>query len=186
MNAVISAVVSDFINRFISFLIEKYHRQQAHQVVTDDSKKIVSRIQRLLLRAGTVVEEAEGRRITNHSLLLQLKQLREAVYRGYYCTHTFDNHNRKAASPLYRTRAGSVNEQAKQRRQSLPNPLQITLTPKPLPASCPSQSHRKTSPAPLATSVLGVPGPLVRSNPTICRPPKPGAAAHQEASAEPC
>ncbi|TVU22435.1 hypothetical protein EJB05_32129, partial [Eragrostis curvula] len=89
MNAVISAVASDFISRFISFLIDR--SQQAHQVITndDDNNKIVPRLQRLLLRACTVVEEAEGRRLTNRGMLLQLKQLKEAMYRGYYVLDTF-------------------------------------------------------------------------------------------------
>jgi hypothetical protein len=43
-----------------------------------------SKLQLLLLRAGTVVAEADGRGITNGGMLLQLKQLREAMYRGYY------------------------------------------------------------------------------------------------------
>ncbi|CAL4977051.1 unnamed protein product [Urochloa decumbens] len=82
MDTVISAVVSDFISRFISFVVEKY--QQADQGAT----RKISRLQRLLLQAGTVVEEADGRQVTNHGMLLQLKQLRESMYRGYYMLDT--------------------------------------------------------------------------------------------------
>ncbi|CAO2185100.1 unnamed protein product [Urochloa humidicola] len=82
MDTVISAVVSDFISRFISFVVEKY--QQADQVAALK----ISRLQRLLLRASIVVEEAERRQITNHGMLLQLKQLRESMYRGYYMLDT--------------------------------------------------------------------------------------------------
>jgi hypothetical protein len=97
MDAVISAVVSDSISRFISFLIEQL--QQA-QNGTDDNKKMVPGLQRLLLlRAGTIVEEAEGRRITNHGMLLQL---REAMYRGYYILDTFE-----AEDPCHRRKGGT-------------------------------------------------------------------------------
>ncbi|CAL4957416.1 unnamed protein product [Urochloa decumbens] len=82
MDTVISAVISDFISRFISFVVEKY--QQASQVAAPK----IPRLQRLLLRASTVVEEAERRQITNHGMLLQLKQLRESMYRGYYMLDT--------------------------------------------------------------------------------------------------
>ncbi|CAO2161994.1 unnamed protein product, partial [Urochloa humidicola] len=74
----ISSDFSEFISRFISFAVEKY--QEAGQVTAPK----ISRQQRLLLRASTVVEEAERRQITNHGMLLQLKQLRESMYRGYY------------------------------------------------------------------------------------------------------
>ncbi|RCV24107.1 hypothetical protein SETIT_5G057900v2 [Setaria italica] len=84
MDTVISAVISDFISRFISFIVENY--QAHHQVATHK----ISRLQRLLLRASIVVEEADGRQITNHGMLLQLKQLRESLYRGYYMLDTSD------------------------------------------------------------------------------------------------
>ncbi|KAF8724093.1 hypothetical protein HU200_021106 [Digitaria exilis] len=82
MNTVISTVLSDLISRSISFLINK---SQAHVSNTDNK---VSRLQRLLLRASTVVEEAEGRQITNRGMLLQLKKLKEVTYRGYYVLDT--------------------------------------------------------------------------------------------------
>ncbi|XP_062233771.1 uncharacterized protein LOC133930986, partial [Phragmites australis] len=52
------------------------------------SNNKIARLQQLLLRAGTVVEEAEGRRVTNRGMLLQLRKLREAMYRGYYMLDT--------------------------------------------------------------------------------------------------
>ncbi|XP_062224991.1 uncharacterized protein LOC133923732 [Phragmites australis] len=82
MNTVISAVVSDLISRFISFVIQKSHTH------VSTNKLRISRLQRLLLRAVTVVEEAEGRQVTNNGMLLQLKQLKEAMYRGYYVLDT--------------------------------------------------------------------------------------------------
>nr|CAB3472696.1 unnamed protein product [Digitaria exilis] len=59
--------------------------EEAHVSNTDNK---VSRLQRLLLRASTVVEEAEGRQITNRGMLLQLKKLKEVTYRGYYVLDT--------------------------------------------------------------------------------------------------
>lgn len=82
MNTVISAVLSDLISRSISFLIKK---SQAHVSNTDNK---ISRLQRLLLRASTIVEEVEGRQITNRGMLLQLKKLKEVTYRGYYVLDT--------------------------------------------------------------------------------------------------
>lgn len=82
---VISAVISDFISRFISFVVENY--QARRQAIASHK---ISRLQRLLLRASIVVEEADQRQITNHGMLLQLKQLRESLYRGYYMLDTSD------------------------------------------------------------------------------------------------
>jgi len=81
MDAVLSAVASDLISRFISFLLQR--SQQAHRAAA-----ATPRLQRLLLRARTVVEEADGRRIANHGMLLQLKQLRDSMYRGFYLLDT--------------------------------------------------------------------------------------------------
>nr|CAB3455547.1 unnamed protein product [Digitaria exilis] len=45
-------------------------------------------LSRVLLRAQVIIDEAMGRHITNHAMLLQLVILRDAVHRGYY---TLDN-----------------------------------------------------------------------------------------------
>ena len=86
MDAVLSAVASDLISRFISFLLQK--SQQAHRAAAAAAANTTPRLQRLLLRARTVVEEADGRRIANHGMLLQLKQLRDSMYRGFYLLDT--------------------------------------------------------------------------------------------------
>jgi hypothetical protein len=44
----------------------------------------LQRLQLLLLRVHTVVNEADGRCITNSGMLMQLKLLSESMYRGYY------------------------------------------------------------------------------------------------------
>ncbi|KAM3373325.1 hypothetical protein ACQJBY_020000 [Aegilops geniculata] len=99
MEVVKSAVVGELVSRFISFLMNKYHSNGHAQ-----SEKVVERLQRLLMRVSTVVEEADARYITNSAMQLQLKMLSEAMYGGYSALDTlrhrtiqdsagFDEHN---------------------------------------------------------------------------------------------
>lgn len=44
---------------------------------------VVDRLQHLLMRASTIIEEADTRYITNSGMLMQLKMLSEAMYRGH-------------------------------------------------------------------------------------------------------
>ncbi|XP_048560167.1 uncharacterized protein LOC125540604 isoform X2 [Triticum urartu] len=78
MEAAMSAVAGELLSRFISFLINKYHYSSHTQ-----SEKAVERLQHLLMRACTIVEEADTRYITNSGMMMQLKMLSEAMYRGY-------------------------------------------------------------------------------------------------------
>ncbi|XP_044318261.1 uncharacterized protein [Triticum aestivum] len=74
------------ISRSASFMISRYFQQQP------STGKIVPRLQRLLMRIDTIVEEAEGWHITNQRMLYrpfsimlrQLKMLRQGMYRGHY------------------------------------------------------------------------------------------------------
>uniref|UniRef100_A0ACD5UBK7 Uncharacterized protein n=1 Tax=Avena sativa TaxID=4498 RepID=A0ACD5UBK7_AVESA len=79
MELAMSAVAGELASRFISLLINKYHSRQACS-----EEKQLERLQLLLLRARTVVEEADGRYITNSGMLAQLKMLADAMYRGYW------------------------------------------------------------------------------------------------------
>ncbi|KAM3245327.1 hypothetical protein ACQJBY_056572 [Aegilops geniculata] len=81
MEMVVSAIAGDLVNRFISFLIKK-HESHANL------EKKVERLQQLLRRVHMVVEEAEGRYITNSRMLLELKRLVEAMYQGYHVLDT--------------------------------------------------------------------------------------------------
>uniref|UniRef100_A0A8R7P8Z1 Disease resistance N-terminal domain-containing protein n=1 Tax=Triticum urartu TaxID=4572 RepID=A0A8R7P8Z1_TRIUA len=83
MEVVKSAVVGELVSRFISFLMNKYHSNNHAQ-----SEKVVERLQRLLMRVSTVVEEADARYITNSAMQLQLKMLSEAMYGGYSALDT--------------------------------------------------------------------------------------------------
>ncbi|KAF8779670.1 hypothetical protein HU200_002420 [Digitaria exilis] len=49
----------------------------------------LERLQQLLLRVHTVVEEAEGRYITNSQMLVKLGLVVDAMYQGYYVLDTF-------------------------------------------------------------------------------------------------
>ncbi|XBI50303.1 hypothetical protein VPH35_113731 [Triticum aestivum] len=80
MEMVVSAIAGDLVNRFISFLIKK-HESHANL------EKKAERLQQLLRRVHMVVEEAEGRYITNSRILLELK-LAEAMYQGYHVLDT--------------------------------------------------------------------------------------------------
>ncbi|XP_062208565.1 putative disease resistance protein RGA3 [Phragmites australis] len=82
MDILVSAVVSDLISRSASFLIKKCSQQP-------DADKNLQRLSRLLLRAHAIVEEAEGRRITNQAMLWQLKMLTEGFYRGHFMLDIF-------------------------------------------------------------------------------------------------
>uniref|UniRef100_A0A0E0EVJ2 Rx N-terminal domain-containing protein n=1 Tax=Oryza meridionalis TaxID=40149 RepID=A0A0E0EVJ2_9ORYZ len=80
MEVAISAIASDLVNRLISFFMKKYTES-----TIDDKMK---RPKELLIRVAIVVEEADGRCITNAKMLIQLKMLTECMYRGYYVMDT--------------------------------------------------------------------------------------------------
>jgi hypothetical protein len=80
MEAAISTVAGELVSRFISFLMNKYHSSSHAE---SKEQKVVERLQLLLMRVGTVVEEADRRYITNSSMVTQLKMLSEAMYGGY-------------------------------------------------------------------------------------------------------
>ncbi|CAN6299860.1 unnamed protein product [Urochloa humidicola] len=82
MDLAISAVASDLASRFITFLINRLS-------VSSCAEEKADRLQRLLQRVETVVEEAEARYITNSGMLSQLKMLEDAMYRSYHALHTF-------------------------------------------------------------------------------------------------
>ncbi|XP_062200530.1 uncharacterized protein LOC133903235 [Phragmites australis] len=83
MEAAVSAIVGELLSRFISFIIKK-HEKRACRL-----EEKLEKLQLLLLRVHTVVEEAEARYITNSRMLKQLKMLVDGMYRGYYLLDTF-------------------------------------------------------------------------------------------------
>ncbi|CAM0914143.1 unnamed protein product [Alopecurus aequalis] len=79
MEAIISAVTGEIVSRFISFLMNRYHSSGHAQ----SEEKMVERLQHLLMRVGTVIEEADTRYIANSGMMMQLKMLSDAMYGGY-------------------------------------------------------------------------------------------------------
>ena len=68
MEAITSAATDDLISRAISFLVDKLTNREC----MEDK---LQRLQLLLLRVRTVIEEADARCITNSGMLMQLKLL---------------------------------------------------------------------------------------------------------------
>ncbi|VAH08989.1 unnamed protein product [Triticum turgidum subsp. durum] len=86
MELAISAVAGELVSRFVSFVADRYlHSSRSAQ----SEEKQVKKLQRLLLRARTVVQEADGRYITNPGMLAQLSMLTDAMYRGYWALGAF-------------------------------------------------------------------------------------------------
>jgi hypothetical protein len=81
MDNFVSAILGDLATRSINFLISKSFKPAAEDTA--------DRLRRVLLRAQVIVDEAIGRDITNHSMLLQLDMLRDAIHRGYYSLDIF-------------------------------------------------------------------------------------------------
>ncbi|XP_062205264.1 putative disease resistance protein RGA4 [Phragmites australis] len=83
METAITAVAGELVSRIISFTINKYY---GSKICLEEE---VERLKHLLMRVHTVVEEADARYITNSGMLMQLKVLSEAMYRGYHALDTF-------------------------------------------------------------------------------------------------
>ncbi|CAN6330564.1 unnamed protein product [Urochloa humidicola] len=82
METFVSAVLGDLVSRSVSFVVERYYRRQT------GTAENLQRLQWMLLRIQTIIEEAEGRQITNQAMLRQLQMLREAMYEGSYLLDT--------------------------------------------------------------------------------------------------
>ncbi|CAO2186925.1 unnamed protein product [Urochloa humidicola] len=77
-----SAILGDLVSRSLSFMIDRYREEPS----VDDSLR---RLHQLLLRIRTIIEEAEGRNVTNQGMICQMKVLREEMLRGYYVLDAF-------------------------------------------------------------------------------------------------
>ena len=73
MEVTISAVASELVSLFVSFLVSKYHSSSNAQL----EEKVVDRLQHLLIRVGTIVKEADSQYISNSGMMMQLKMLQE-------------------------------------------------------------------------------------------------------------
>ncbi|XP_051217566.1 putative disease resistance protein RGA3 [Lolium perenne] len=90
MELAISAVTGELVNRFISFLANKYYSSRACS-----EEKQLKRLQQLLLRIGMVIDEADSRYIANSCMIIQLKTLAAAMYRGHHVLDTIRNMKHK-------------------------------------------------------------------------------------------
>ncbi|TVU19954.1 hypothetical protein EJB05_36137, partial [Eragrostis curvula] len=81
MEMLSNAVLGDLVGRSISFLFSKCEKQTT---VDED----LQRLHHLLLRSGTIVEEAERRHLANRAMLRQLQVLRDETFRGHYVADT--------------------------------------------------------------------------------------------------
>ncbi|KAJ1263782.1 hypothetical protein BS78_09G213200 [Paspalum vaginatum] len=79
-----SAVISELVTTSLSFLFSMCKKKQPTATVQED----LQLLRRLLMRSDTIVEEAERRRVVSPDMLLQLKALRDKMYRGYYVLDT--------------------------------------------------------------------------------------------------
>jgi hypothetical protein len=82
MESAISAILGELISRAISFLVNKCSDK-------DSMDQKLEKLQQLLLRIHAVVEEADGRYVTNPMMLMQLKTLADSMYKGYHVLDKF-------------------------------------------------------------------------------------------------
>ncbi|CAN6307553.1 unnamed protein product [Urochloa humidicola] len=82
MERLSNTVLSDLVARSVSFFFAKYDDSKQKTATTVD--KDLRRLRQLLLRSGTIVEEADRRLVTNGAMLRQLKDLRDEMLRGFY------------------------------------------------------------------------------------------------------
>ncbi|KAK3143630.1 hypothetical protein QOZ80_4AG0302820 [Eleusine coracana subsp. coracana] len=93
---VVPAALSEIVGRIFSCLIDNFPRPSSAGA-RDAHRR---RLERLLGNIGSVVEEAEGRHITNLHLLNQLKSLTDAMYRGRFALEATDLDDIKNGSIL--------------------------------------------------------------------------------------
>ncbi|KAM0894515.1 hypothetical protein ACQ4PT_024465 [Festuca glaucescens] len=82
MEALICAVLGDIVGRAISVVVEKCREQTT-------AEEDLQRLHQLLLRISAVVEEVEGRCVTNLGLIRQVSMMGEQMFRGYYLLDAF-------------------------------------------------------------------------------------------------
>lgn len=81
MEIILPVVLGELVTRSMSLFRKRYSNPPAG--ILGDS------LERILLRAQVIIDEADGRQITNRGMLRQLSMLRDAVYRGSYVLDIF-------------------------------------------------------------------------------------------------
>ncbi|KAM0822270.1 hypothetical protein ACQ4PT_071602 [Festuca glaucescens] len=82
MEALISAVVSDIVSRAISIMFGKCREQTT-------TEEDLQRLHQLLMRISAVVEEADGRCVTNRGMVRHISTVKEHMFRGYFLLDAF-------------------------------------------------------------------------------------------------
>uniref|UniRef100_A0ACD5U137 Uncharacterized protein n=1 Tax=Avena sativa TaxID=4498 RepID=A0ACD5U137_AVESA len=106
METLVSAVLGDLISRAISAVVKKCGEQATAKEQTTTEEDL-QRLQQLLLRISTVVEEAEGRCITNRGMIRQVSMMWEQMIRGHYlldsfkCTKNTNDDDDEVSRPSY-------------------------------------------------------------------------------------
>jgi hypothetical protein len=87
MDFIISTILGELTTRSINFIISKISKPAAPDL--EDN------LQKALLQAQVIADEAMGRYVTSRAMLLQLDMLREAIHRGCFTLDTFryQSHN---------------------------------------------------------------------------------------------
>ncbi|KAM0864437.1 hypothetical protein ACQ4PT_043920 [Festuca glaucescens] len=80
MKIVLSSVFGELATRSMSLFISKYSKQAVQAIGVS--------LERILLRGQAIIDEAEGRHITNQGMLRQLGMLRDSMYKGFYVLDT--------------------------------------------------------------------------------------------------
>jgi hypothetical protein len=81
MDFIISAILGELTTRSINFIISKISKPTALDL--EDN------LQKALLRAQIIADEAMGRHVTSRAMLLQLDMLKDAIHRGCYMLDIF-------------------------------------------------------------------------------------------------
>uniref|UniRef100_A0ACD5T858 Uncharacterized protein n=1 Tax=Avena sativa TaxID=4498 RepID=A0ACD5T858_AVESA len=92
MEALISAVLGDLVSRAISIMVEKRREQTTMETTAEQD---LQRLHQLLLRISAVVEEAEGRCVTNRGMICQVSMMIKQMFRGYYLLDSFNCRKKK-------------------------------------------------------------------------------------------
>ncbi|CAL5049996.1 unnamed protein product [Urochloa decumbens] len=93
-DVVVPAALSEILSRIFSFLFDNLATRPAPGA-RDAHRR---RLEQLLGNIGSMVEEAEGRHITNHQLLSHLKSLTAGMYRGRFALEVTDLDDANAAA----------------------------------------------------------------------------------------
>ncbi|KAL6861613.1 hypothetical protein ACP4OV_017313 [Aristida adscensionis] len=113
MEMLCNALLSELVGRSISFLVSTYATRPPAAVLKEEHH--LHRLRLLLLRAATVVEEADGRHVADRGALRrQLAALRDEMFSGHYVLDTYVC--RQAGRQRRRPVAGGHNDGASGRR----------------------------------------------------------------------